>query len=70
MQNAIFIAKISFGSAKNKAIIIDISNAEIIQICNIINILLKYNFPLDWKWGKHIVNLGLQNIKKHCGYKA
>lgn len=46
-----------------KELIINIFNIKVIQIYNIINILLKYNWYLDLIDNKIAMNLGLQNIK-------
>lgn len=41
------------------------SDTKIIQVCNAINILLKYNWNLNLTDNKKSVDLELQSIKKY-----
>lgn len=45
--------------------IIDISNNKIMRICNIRNILMKYNWRLNHLDNKAIVDFEMQNIEKY-----
>lgn len=64
MQNAIFIVKIPVRRDKKK-IVIDISDVEVIQVYNITNILLSYNWHLNPINNQAAINLKLQNVKNY-----
>ena len=65
LQNIILIVKVLVKSAKKKKLIVDMPNAEIMQVYNTTNILLKYNWHLDPTDNKVTINLRLQSIKKY-----
>ena len=65
MQNAILIAKVLFGSTKKKEIVVNTPNAEIMQLCSITNVLLKYNWHLNLTDNEAAINLELQSVKKY-----
>ena len=65
MQDAILIAKIPVRSDKKKELIVNMPDIEVTQICNTTNILLKYNWYLDFIDNKAAIDLGLQSIKKY-----
>ena len=65
MQNVILIAKVPVGSIKKKELVVDTHNAEVTQVCNAINVLLKYNWHLDLTDNEAAINLGLQSVKKY-----
>lgn len=65
MQDNILIAKVLIRSAKKKKLVIDTPDTEIMRVCSVINILLKYNWHLNSTNNKAIINLRLQNVKKY-----
>ncbi len=53
------MAKVLDGSAKKKQFVVDMPDAEVMQVYNVINILLKYNWHLNLIDDEVTVNLGL-----------
>lgn len=48
---------------QKKEVTINIPITKVVQICSIINIWLKYGWPLNHRDNKAIVNLELQDMK-------
>ena len=65
IQDVILIAKVSVRSAKKKELIINMPDAKVKRVCNLTNVLLKYNWHLDFTDDETAVNLGLQSVKKY-----
>lgn len=65
MQDTILIAKILLTSAKKKKLIINMLNAEVTQICNATNVLLKYNWYLNLINNEVAIDIVLQSINKY-----
>lgn len=65
IQNVILIIKISDKSDKKKQLIIIGPETEVIKICNITNIFLKYNSYLNPTTNKVTIDLRLQSIIKY-----
>lgn len=66
IQDTLLIENVLDKSDKQKQLIEDKLDAEIIQVCNTITVFLKYNWHLNPIKNESVIDLGLQNIKKYC----
>ena len=64
MQDVILIAKIPVGNTTKKELVIDMPDVEVTRICSATNVLLKYDWHLDFMDDEVARDLGLQSIKK------
>lgn len=70
IQDVILIVKLLDWSDIKKQLVADTFDIEIIQICSITNVLLKYNCHLNYTNDKGDIDLGLQNVKKYWKHAA
>ncbi len=68
MQDFILMAKVLDRTAKKKQLVVDMSNAKVTRVYNIINVLLKYNWHLNPTDDEIDMNLGRQSVKKYWRY--
>ncbi len=63
IQDAMLIAKVLDGSAKRKQLVVDTPNIEVTGVCNVTNVLLKYNWHLNPTDDEAVVDLACEALK-------